>query len=282
MIRLTLLVGLVGAALVPPAPSGDRSSVVRQDDEALRATLAAEGVGLDLEHGLVSIPVDVVVRNDLLEYLLVGPRGAMHESLFATPVRPSLLNAALLSLGVEPGRNARWEEVPRSPDQTPGGEGDDDDPDGRARPDVRLVLPEGGGFWLYAAWREGDEVYFFRIDDLISNLDSGRSMQRHRWVFLGSKFKRPRENEPEVFVADLEQNLICLSFFYQGNTLLTASLPECQIQTIWVANPWLVPPRDSRVELIFARDKLDRLPADVLARLPSVAPPDVAPPADAR
>ncbi len=236
-------------ALATLVPTG---APFAQDDEALRATLEAEGIGLDLEAGVVVIPADVVVKDDLLEYLLVGPRGAMHESLFATPVRPSLLNAALLSLGVEPGTNARWEEGELA-------SGD---------PDVRLLLPQGGGFLLYAAWREGDETYFFRLDDLVSNLDTGRSMRRHRWVFLGSRFKRPREDEPEVFVADLEQNLICLSFFYQGNTLLTAALPECQMQTIWVANPWLVPPRDSRVALIFAKQALERLPDSVAATLP--------------
>ena len=65
---------------------------------------------------------------------------------------------------------------------------------------------------------------------------TSRALTRHRWVYLGSRFQAPREGEPEVFVADLEQNLICLSFFFQGNTLLTAARPECEAQTIWIAN----------------------------------------------
>jgi len=254
-----LLLALAGSAL--PAP---------QDAEraALVELFAKERVRLDLEHGLVSFPVQVLVRDELLEYLLVGPRGATHESLFLTAVTPSVLNAALLATGVEPGQNARWNERP-----PPGG--------GERRADVAptfdVTLPAGDGFYLYAAWREGEETYQFRVDDLISNLETRRSLRRHRWVYLGSRFKAPREGEPEVFVADLEQNLICLSFFFQGNTLLTAALPECEAQTIWIANSWLLPPRDSTVELVFAREPLERLPEALEAALPRVAAP---PPVD--
>ena len=115
-------------------------------------------------------------------------------------------------------------------------------------------------------------------DDLVSNLQTGRSMRRHRWVYLGSRFKSPRAGEPEVFVADLEQNLINIAFFYQGNTLLTASLVECREQTIWLANGWLVPPRGAPLELIFAREPIDRLPEAWAEALPLIEAEAPAPP----
>jgi len=233
-----------------------KDSAVQDPEAAARAELVKalepEGILLDLDLGAVSIPASVLVRDDLLEYLLVGPNGASHESLFLTEVRPSLLNAALLALGVEPGTNARWEPIE-------GAEGEH-----------RALPPEGDGFLLYLAWREGEEVYFYRVDDLLSNLATGRSMRRHRWVFLGSRFKAMREGEPEQFVADLEGNLVNISFFFQGNTLLTSALPECLEQTIWVANPWLLPPRDSAVQFVFARRPLNDLPAAWKERLPEV------------
>ena len=37
---------------------------------------------------------------------------------------------------------------------------------------------------------------------------------------------------------------------------------------------WLIPPRESAVELIFAREKLAALPASVAARLTDSAPPE--------
>ena len=94
-------------------------------------------------------------------------------------------------------------------------------------------------------------------------------MRRHRWVFLGSRMVQPRPDgdADEVFAADLEGNLINIAFFEQGNTLLTAALPECVEQTIWHPNCWLLPERGSPVELVFARERLITCPPDVEARL---------------
>ena len=251
--------GSSGSTVADPGQEQDAPGT-----ELLDSTLAESGLRIDLERGLCAIPVRMLVRDDLLEYLLVGERGATHESLFVTDVRPSLLAGALLTLGVEPGTNARWEELPRDEAAT-------DEPENQ-RPEYRVLLPEGDGFLLYAAWRERGETYLYRIDDLVSNLETGRSMRRHRWVYLGSRFKSRGEDEPEVFVADLEQNLINLSFFYQGNTLLTAALEECRQQTIWLANSWLLPPRGAPLELVFARHAIDRLPESWVETLPRIEP----------
>jgi hypothetical protein len=222
-----------------------------QEQDAAEAALAAEletaGITLERAAGVCSVPGHVLVRDDLLEYLLVGPNGAGHESLFLTEVRPSLLNAALLLLGVQVGTNARMEEL--------------DEVDERGRP-VRIVHPpEGDGFYLYAGWREGDEVFFYRVEDLVRNLERGSSLERHRWVYLGSRFQALQPDQPEAVMADVEGNLIALSVFFQGNTLLTARPEECMAQTIWAANEWLLPPLGQPVRLFFARAPLAEPPA---------------------
>ncbi len=237
--------------------------------ELLTATFAQEGLRLDLERGVVSLPARVLVKNDLLEYLLVGPRGATHESLFLTDVTPSVLNAALLTVGVTPGQNARWVEK----------EGEVDE---RGRPQYEVLPPEGDGFLIYVAWREGEESYLYRVDDLISNLATRRSLRRHRWVYLGSRFHKGKPDAPEVFVADQSQNLVNLSFFYTGDTLVTAALPECEEQTIWVGNTWILPERDQEVSLLFTRDVLASLPPDWDEELPVVQTPPADDPEDAR
>ncbi len=243
-------------ALGPGDPPGAAGTAQGAADEALaslRRSLGEHGIRLDLEHGFVVLPVRVLIREELLEYLLVGPRGQLHESLFVTEVQPSLVNAALLALGLEPGKNASWVQLEPA-EAAPPAEGADARDD---RPDFRVVPPEGDGLYLYAGWREGEEVFLYRVDDLISNLATRRSLPRHRWVFLGSRFATLREGEPEVFVADVEGNLINLSFFFQGNTLITAALPECEEQTIWVANAWLLPPRDTEVALFLSKERLE-------------------------
>jgi hypothetical protein len=200
------------------------------------------------------MPATVLIKNELLEYLLVGPSGAMHESLYLTEVRPSLLNAALLLLGVEPGHNAHWEERAGV--------------DARGRPNRAIYPPQGDGFFLYVAWREAGETYFFRVEDVVRNLESGRSLRRHRWVYLGSRFATLKKGGPDTFVADVDGNLINLSYFFEGNTLLTAVPDECIEQTIWAANEWLLPDRGQPVRLFFARAPLDHLEPAWAAALP--------------
>jgi hypothetical protein len=250
----------------PPAspPSGETREVER--------AFLEHDIHLDLVRGTCWIPVTVDVREDLLEYLLVNPKGAAHESLFTTEVGPSRLNAALLALGVSPGRNAKWK--PKDPPPT-----EEEIRDGVA-PYV-VEPPSGDGFCLYAAWREGGETHFHRVDDLLRNLETGRSMRRHPWVFLGSRVVRMRSKDGpkdaskdsgtrEVFAADVEGNLINIAFFEEGNTLVTAALPECLKQTIWLANGWLLPQRGSPVALVFSRRSLESPPEGMAAGFPEV------------
>src|SRR5438552_5110248 len=225
-------IALVAAQETPTSAKPDERPGAQLVD-----AFAKQGIHLDLERRLVSISAVVDIRGDLLEYLLVNPRGAAHESTFVTNVVPSQLNTALLALGVQPGKNADWvrKDPPPTPDEIKNGV-----------PAYEVKPPEGDGFFLYAAWKSEGETYLYRVEDLLLDLSTGASMRRHRWVYLGSRLVRPRE-EPgqksaqELFAADVEGNLVNISFFEQGNTLLTGALPQCLSQTIWQTNAWLVP-----------------------------------------
>jgi hypothetical protein len=254
---------VLAAATVGPAVRQEPAAPARDD---LERALEQEGLRLERELGLLAVPVRVQIKHDLLEYLLVGPNGAAHESLFLTRVRPSLLNAALLLLGVEPGRNAWLETLPPR-------DGAEAESDGPARLERKVHPPEGDGFYLYAAWREEGETYFFRVEDLVRNFATGRSLRRHRWVYLGSRFVALEPGASESFLADVAGNLVNLSYFFQGNTLLTAAPVECYEQTIWAANEWLLPETGAPVFLLFARAPLEAVPAGLRALLPEVPPP---------
>jgi hypothetical protein len=261
MLLLIAILSLLGSAdedQRPAAPSEDPAA------RALVEALSQAGVHLDLAARAAHLDVRVLVKEDLLEYLLVGPGGAAHESLFLTTVEPSMLNAGLLALGVAPGANASYAPVEPPPTLEERKRG--------AWPYV-VTPPRGDGFYLYAAWREAGELFFYRVEDLIANLATNRAMARHRWVFLGSAFVKDPKGEGEVFAADLHRNLINLTFFREGHTLLTAALADCEDQSIWIANPWLLPPAEARVRLIFAREPLAELPADWLAELPVIEAP---------
>jgi len=260
---LALTCALAAAGQEPAGP-------LSPQEAQLVEAMAAQDVHLDPRAGLVAIPVDVAVRDELLEYVLVGPAGATHESLFVTPIKPSVLNLALLALGLEGGQNASWQPV--EPQPTP--------EELRAGASAYTVtLPRGDELHPYVAWRQGDESYFYRLEDLLRNLLTGHSMRRHGWVYLGSRMIPPlpgrdpsKPSPPEEFAADVYQNLINVSFFRDGYTLLTTALTECVEQTIWMCNAWLLPERGSRLLLIFSRERLDSLPASLAEGLPIVAP----------
>ena len=213
------------------------------------------GIRLDLDRKLCSINASVAVREELLEYLLVASYGASHESLFVTKTSPSVLNTAFLALGVEPGSNARWgpKDPPPSEEEMKRGASPYD-----------ITPPKGDGFFLYAAWEADGETYFYRVEDLVRNLSTGRCMKRHRWVYLGSRMVEWEKQGELAFAAEVMGNLVNIAFFEQGDTMLTGSLPECVEQSVWMGNSWLLPDREQDLKLIFSRERLNSLPTGVL------------------
>jgi hypothetical protein len=236
--------------------------------EALRKTLAQADIHLNFEHQAVSTLARIEVTDQLLEYLAVLPHGAAHEAMLVlggqrapedAVVWAEFLNTAILALGLEPGQNARWVEKDPAPSQ-------DELRQGVSAYDV--FPPEGDGLFLYLAWRVGEERYIFRLEDLIRDLERGRAMRRHPWVYLGSRMVDRGPDEPEAFAAGLEGNLINISFFAQGNTLITGALEECVNQTTWLPNAWILPPTGSDVLMIFASKRLNSLPESIDVLLP--------------
>ena len=258
---LGLVLGMLGGSSAP------------QDDEpvpdALSAAFAGMGIHVDLKEGTLAIPVSIEVRDDLLEYLLVMPHGASHESLFvAAADRPAsehrtwveTLNAALLAMGLEQGKNAEWVEKDPAPTE-------EEMRAGVSPYDV--VLPRGDSLQLHAAWWEEGELRFHPVEDLVRDLERGRTLRRHPFVYLGSRMVERRHGEVS-FAAFLEGNLINISFFTQGNTLLTSALEECISQKSWLPNAWLLPERGSTVLLIMSKERLLEPPASMAERVPVV------------
>ncbi|MEM9380118.1 MAG: YdjY domain-containing protein [Planctomycetota bacterium] len=249
------------------------------DDAALVAALGAAGIRIDREAGAVAFSARVEILNELLEYLIVSRHGAVHESLFTTDVDPEVLAAAVLAAGALPGNNVEF--VAKDPPPT--------------REEVRagarthdVVIPTGEPIYVYATWREaagpadvdsgdleGETLFFHRIEDLVLDLVRGRTMRRHGWVWLGSRMVPGRtKGEGEVFAATATGNLVCISFFSQGDTLMTTALPECTSQTAWRPNVWMVPDRGSEVLLLVSTRELDGVPASLRDAIPFVEDPE--------
>ncbi|MCP3918354.1 MAG: hypothetical protein GY711_22650 [bacterium] len=211
----------------------------------VKALFEKGGVLFDAQTKSCAIRSTVEVRDELLEYLLVLPHGAAHEAVFVADIDAEVLNTALLTLGATPGKNASWE--PKEPEPTP------EELRAGVSP-YNIVPPTGDGFYLYAAWSEDGETYYYRIEDLIRDLERKRTLRRHRFVYLGSRMVTRRDGS-EHFAAQLEGNLINVAYFPEGNTLMTGVPEECVNQTIWLPNAWLLPPRGSEVLFVFSRER---------------------------
>lgn len=266
----------------PPLPAQEPAGAQAQDGAEAQAQLTRAfqemGIHLSSEAKALGFSARVEILNELLEYLLTTVQGATHETLFITDVSPDGLTAAMLALGVSQGTNVKY--VAKDPPPT--------------REEVRsgvrthdVVAPSGGETYLYAAWREAagardprtgefpsETLHFHRMEDLLLDLVRGRSMRRHPWAWIGSRMiQDPVNGGAQVLAATSMGNLINVAFFSQGDTLVTAALPECVVQTGWRPNVWLLPDRGSEVLFIMSTVELDGLPEDLAASVPFVPEP---------
>lgn len=277
---------MLGAGLLFPAAAagargdaGDAGAASSSQQEDVQAAFAKGGLIVDIDAQTLAFPAAVEVRHDNLEYLLVNPHGAVHEALFVTPTDASLLAAAFLAVGAEKGTNVVYTAVEPPPTQ-------DEVRAGARTHDVKT--PAGKPVYLHAAWKEGagvvddatgefpeTTVHFHRLEDLVVDLERDRTMRRHGLVWLGSRTIPGRNpGDAERFAAQAAGNLLCVSFFSDGDTLLTTALPECVSQTAWIPNGWLMPQPGSEVLLIASSAPLDRVPSSLESALPLVPEPD--------
>ncbi len=271
MIRLPALLLLLPAfpvlSVAAPAPlPGPVSRPAIQDPagaepEAAEATaellrqLAAQGMRVDLGRGLIEIDAEVCQIYEPLEYLLIiQPRGKDHESLFLTrDLNAAALNAAMLLLGVEKGKNGQFvaKDPPPTREEYEAG-----------MPDYTVEPASGDGFYLYAGWEEerADGVvdrHFHRVEDLVLNVRDERTYERGKFVYLGSRFIKPHKDAEEMFAADAEGNLVSLIYFPYENHLLTGKDSAADNQYVWYPNTYLLPELGHPVRLLFSREPLE-------------------------
>jgi len=213
--------------------------------DQLAATLREGGIELDLPAKTLRVRGAICLTEGLVEFLAVGHGGKDHESLLYLECTPSLLNAGLLALGLEPGKPYRIE--PEGPDAPEGGI--------RVGPEDEGLLyypPTGPKVFLQVEWEAEGTKVSRRAEDLLLNRLTGATMERAGWVYLGSRFAPADGSGREVYVADVTRDMISIWHSYMGNTVLDSPLPEGMEDDVFVVNRDAVPPRGTPVDVVFS------------------------------
>lgn len=271
---LPLLFAALFAALpacqqTPPPAEQDPAKLMQE----MLKQFEAEGVRYDGKAQTVTITAIVNDPQDPLEYLLIHRRGKRHEAMFWTKSKPSVLNAALLLAGFTPGQNAKAEEIVPPPSIEEIEKGAET---------VKITPPKGAQVWMTVAWKtpEGKEVAYC-VEDLLLDLSTQQAVVDASWVYLGGRLARFYKNDPEVFAADMEGNLISTCYMFPDNHLVTISHPLARDQHNWWLTK-LVPPPETEVQLTFhskepklqqeRRERLAKEAKEKGAATPSQAP----------
>jgi hypothetical protein len=230
--------GKPAAPAQAPDPAAVLAEVVQQ--------MQKEGITFDPKAQTVAVKAVVNQPQDPIEYLLIHKKGKRHEAIFVTKSKPSVLNAALLMLGLQPGKNATVTEKTPLPTLE----------EVQAGVDPLIVTPpQGAPFYMTVRWTspEGKPVEHC-VEDMVLDLGTQQALADCSWVYLGGRLARLYKNEPEVYIADFEGNLISVCYLSPDNHLGTMVHKNARDDQNWWTTT-LVPPADTEVEFVFHKQE---------------------------
>lgn len=227
-----------------PKPTPKQDAAQDPGARALLEKLREEGIEVDLKNKRMSIPVVVNrVQNDL-EYLLIYKTGKKHESMMVTDAKPSLISVGLVLLGAQRGKNAAMKEKDPLPTEEQMRAG--------VSPYI-FIPPQAKGPKLFMTVRykdhKGRQVEK-AIEELILDYEANLTVTDNAWVFLGGRMAQLYRNEPEVFMANYEGNLISICYMHPPNHILTMMHERGRDEMNWLRSDHCPPP-GTEMSLIF-------------------------------
>jgi hypothetical protein len=166
----------------------------------------------------VEFPAEVNMDKGLLEYVIVGNSGKVHESLLRTAISPYALQISLLLLGVEGTMHPLGEQ-------------------GQAR------MPEGDRVRIQVSWQDKGAEKKLPVEQWIAKGD--KPVGAMPWVFTGSVVVNG------VFMAQAEKSIVAL--FHDPIALIDHQLPEGASDEIWHVDSASVPPAGTAVTVIIEK-----------------------------
>lgn len=247
---LRVLCGVLCSAMAVSCQGGDAPEPKATDRPAAGDELLAEmrklfkeqGIVVDAKQHTVTIPAAVNRQQDPIEYLLIHDKGKKHEAVFRTSALPSVLHAALLMIGLEPGKNATYTEKDPAPTLE----------EVRAGVDPLIVTPpKGKPYYMTVRWQDADgKQVEHAVEELLLDLSTQEPLAACEWVYLGGRMAQLYKGDPEVYIADLEGNLVSVCYLTPDNHLGTMVHERARDDQNWWTTT-LLPEPGTDVEFVF-------------------------------
>ena len=181
---------------------------------------------IDRDKRQVVVEAAVALQRGALEFVLCTQGTKDYESLLSTRALPSSLHAALLALGLAPGKPARW----------------------TAPVDKKSVFvpPKGAMLEVTVRWKDSKQVAReSAVTDWLLAVGTNKKPNPTRWVFVGSDFL-----DDQRYWADVEGHHISLANFASSVIDVPFESSDKNAMLEFVANPAVVPPKGTQVELV--------------------------------
>lgn len=161
----------------------------------------------------ITLPAEVNMRENNVEYVLVSAAGKTHESVFRTAAEPQHIQIAMLLLG---GRPALTNAFPNDFGAPLPGE------------TVQLRVSQSGKARP--------------IEDYVLDRSTKKSLSRGPWIFNGSRIGEG------TFVAQRDGSIV--SLMSDPDALINNPRPDREQDDLWTPNARLLPPVGSPVDII--------------------------------
>jgi hypothetical protein len=164
--------------------------------------------------------------------------------------KPSHLNAALLSIGLKPGKTVSYKKKDPPPPQ--------EELDAGTASAYEVIPPTGQVVHIYVKYEGWEERKVRLLEDLLVDLRTGKVMNRVGWIYVGSRFAEVLQGRDRVvkYMADMERNIVACYLLGFGNTIFDINSADGINDALFDVNPEEAPPMGAKISVIFSLNPL--------------------------
>lgn len=174
-------------------------------------------ITINKEKREIIFPAEFNMEKGMIELILCGKHGKLHESVLKTDIVPSHLQVALLLLGFGCKQNSDYQDKGK--------------------------IPKSDSLLIFAEWIDSlNNIVNVRIEQLAYNLIRKKEMMETHWIFQGSMFVEGH------FMADIEESII--TTYHDPYSIIDNPLETRNDDMLYSVNSRIVPSKGTKAKII--------------------------------